>query len=371
MQIEIAQRLKPYSHIPGTQMLLPGSPYHLTVYPARLQICDTFSKDQSPITILDFEIKGPVAEFTALQNLENGSVQVWGKAIDGFFRYTLTAYDSGILLEINNVPPGGVRYHYQGKWPVEKVALLNKGDTLWLGNTTGASPVRYVVPSLDRLSLGKDRGQDWELIRRRGDFAEIFPFWHRLGQLVPAPKRTSSTGALALIDACQKTISEEGPEFILSSFKRLFLAGFEGLLMPRLRDTDYHGIVDALHEQEMNDFPISILVEGAKLIRTLFVDQTDESISILPTLPPEFHCGRLLNVPIGTQGVLSIEWSKKDIRRVIYTSNIAHKLKLHFMREKKRCRLRSSFGDRGSLHISGSEIEVVAGQQYWFDNFQK
>ncbi len=169
----------------------------------------------------------------------------------------------------------------------------------------------------ERLFLGCTKKQEWEEMKRRIDMCEIFPLWFQLGQKMEAK------GSFSLLEECQEAVASHRPERIVPAFKRLFQVGFGGLMVPRRRDEDFQGI--CLDEVE-GDTAI-LLSEGSRLIRSCFL----EGEHLLPNLPPEFPAGKLCTDQI------DIEWTKKQVRRVVVRS--ATEPTLIFPRAIKRYRV--------------------------------
>lgn len=315
-EISIAQRLRPFSHLPGTSLVLPGSDYVIQIFPCLIRVY----LNQVVMAELNLELKGPVHPFTICSDLEKGRISVSGKGADGWIRYHLLASKDG----------KGIR-------------LL--GDRFYLQQLDilpSSSPFEpFQVPFCERLSLGSNKAQDWEMIKRRLDLKEIFPHWHRLGQLVPS-------------HSAEKVKLEEG------DWLKIFLVGFDSLLVPQSEDQNHQGI----------SFPLfPLLSEGAKLIRQLFVQQENKKISILPSLLPSFHAGRLLNVSLPEVGVISLEWTKKTIRRVILYSENEQEIELKFRSNVRSVRLREDSKDKGIIRPCSSSLIVKKGNYYFFDNF--
>ena len=206
-------------------------------------------------------------------------------------------------------------------------------------------------------------------MRRRSDFCEIFPLWHRLGQMLPACS-SAHAGTGVLLEECQQAIDHAGPEFLLSHFKRLFLAGFESALSPRLIDTEYQGIIQAASHLNPASTPLQLLKEGSALIRSLFFQETADAIRLLPVLPPAFHCGRLINV-LCDHGVLDMEWTKKALRCVTFQALKPGRLSFVFTKGETQCRLRHSYKDQGTIYLNGTSLDLIPDQNYWFDNFKR
>jgi hypothetical protein len=374
MRITIAERLRPYSHLPGTFFLIPGSSLRAQIFPARIRIEDL--SGQQPIFFVEIalNLKGPLAEFTVLQDLEKGYLRVWGHSLEGFVRYRITAFTQGkgIAISVEKTPRDGMVCSCRFKNGMEADFLLHPKDMVVVkdGLAAKSEEKTYTAPATDRLFLGSQKAQDWELIRRRSDLAEIFPFWHRLGQLVPQITCKERSGTATLLDVCRERIATGRSHALLEPFRHLYLAGFEGGLSPRLSDSDHQGIFVPEVPVSVKITPLILLSEGAEFIRSLFVQHAESSIRILPALPSEFHCGRLLHVYCGQLGDLDLEWSKKQVRRVCFRAQRTGQFDFSFQKEVKKFRLRQSNKDRGKAVLSGSPVPVEAGHQYWFDNFK-
>ncbi len=378
MHIEIAERLRPFSHLPGSYVVLPGSSLRLHIFPTKVVIDELAGSVPATLAVLTFAVAGPLKDFTVVQDLEKGIVQVMGKGVLGHFRYCLAALagGQGIALSFEKVPPPAIDLSCHGVWQLGGEETVKQGDTRLIGPSVhgavqpkSASLLRQSLPLIDRLSLGNHKAQDWALMRRRLDFSEIFPLWHRLGQLVTNDTPQTSMGTASLLEECRAAICANAPEHILPHFQRLFLTGFDGALSPRLEDSDFHGLALPEIDRRQPASPLQLLQQGAELIRSLFIKDRGDSLELLPALPPQFHCGRLLNVA-GGQGIVSLEWTKKAIRCAILHATKTGRIALACADGAKHCRLRLSNHDRGCRYLVAAAIDVVAGQDYWFDNFE-
>lgn len=335
MHITIAEKLRPFSHLPGTRCILPFSNCEVRVFPALL-IVGGKNYPQN--------VKGPVKDFTVQLDLEKGCVRVWGHALNGFFRYSIH-YDSSVKFEVEKDP----------------------GNQLQLPTSDFVQP----LPISERLSLGCHKAQDWELVTRRGEMIEVFPFWHRLGKMIkPNPvKRHDGLGKMLL--QCEQAIANREKTKIVALFQHLFQAAFHGILAPSLQDELHQGFLPAEETIQEGADPFILLNEGSRLIRSLFIRAQEKTTEILPLLPPEFHCGRLLNADIPA-GKISIEWSKKEIRRAIFDATTKENVKLLFPKEIKQFRIRDCLKQRGIIHDGHAwMLETEPGKRYFLDNFQK
>jgi hypothetical protein len=327
MIIKIATRLRPFSHELGTHCLLPGSELHFQIFPALIRV---FEKEQL-LTEIALDVNGPLDNFTVQLDLEKGGIHVFAK---GALDYFIRAADSKFVIE-------------------------SKKPLAWQG-TQGK-----VIPweKKPALSLGCHKAQDFTMIKRRMDLTEILPHWHRLGcGLIPSGKRPQG-GTAALLDRawhCDKTE-------VASLLTTLFQAGFSGILHPRLTDEEHQG----LHLPAVTSgSPLYLLSEGAQLIEQLFIQEEGSQISLLPRLPPEFHCGRFIDLLLKT-GKIHFEWSKKLLKKVIFSPNKNQTVDFHFQKALKKCRLCQGLRDRGQKLFLPFSLSAEAGTTYYLDRFEK
>lgn len=292
MKITIAERLHPFSHGPGTKFLIPRTTWAVQVFPTRLNFSDLEGGAEPFFLTLDFV--GPVRGFTAEMDLERGHLNVFGITQKGFMRYQLAAKESGIHLTME-------------KTPEDKVVCAKGSETFAMAKGESHLVCASALTSLgqERLSLGMHKAQDWDLVRRRLDCKEIFPAWFLMASQTP-----EKSGENALLEACRRKIEQREKDSVLEAFERLFLAAFEGVLAPRCADTEHQGI------EFTSQTPLSLLTESGRLIRSLFIQENEGALSLLPCLPPQFHCGRMTGVRITSGETLHFEWTKKTLRVV-------------------------------------------------------
>ena len=322
MRITIAERLKPFSHLPGTQILLPKSTIVVEVFPTLIKAGGI----EIPLNL-----SGPVKEFTVQLDLEKGCIWMWGFYKEGYHRFCLWSDKS--------------------KLKVSRVRGLQKEET------------PSFTPSLhERISLGSHKKQDWCLVRRRSDLKEVIPHWLKLAQFLPEIERHDQgiVGLLERISIDKNCVYDE--------LNDLFQLGFDGILHPLLEDNLYRGI--NIPTLQGNFSPLALIAQGAELIRGLFI-KAESDISILPCLPPQFHCGRFISIDLGNIGTLDIEWSKKVIRRMIFSSAIDQDQTFQFQKEVQSFRLRNESSVKGMVVPAGSPLSFKSKGTYFFDCFER
>lgn len=315
--LKITEKLRPFSHQPGTSCLVPGSDWICRAFPAMLNIQG-----------VDFPIRvtGPVREFTVQMDLERNCLWIWGISKEGHFRFKLAADEIGLSLLVDRCPKSGLEIGSHKFKAKEKILLMSGGC--------------FRLPKkIERLSLGNWKAQDWDLVRRRNLVYEWVPVLYALGQ------KTPHTG-----DA------KGGPLDLLDKPTEFFHAAFTGILVPHLIDPLHQG----LFPEDGLGNPLALLTLAYKKIRSFLIQEE----RILPDLPSDWDCGRILGLE--TQyGPLDLEWTKGAIRQMILHPEKSGEVDFVFSKPVK------SFRFNGERVEQGGSLAVESGKKYIFDRFQK
>lgn len=211
MNIDISERLRPFSHQPGTSVLVPGSDWVVQVFPTLLKVQGM----EVPLCQ-----KGPVRGFTVQSDLEKGCVWIWGTSPEGYFRFQLIPSPEGLILRRKN----------------QEQLLVAGGE-------------QFTKKDPERIFLGCHKAQDLDLARRRIHSTELAPMLFLLGQKVPG------NAAEVAFDGIH--FEESFSSFYLSSFAGLFCS---------------HAI-DPLHQGMDRKLSSGNLLSGAyQAIRKLLLD---------------------------------------------------------------------------------------------------
>jgi hypothetical protein len=313
-KITIAERFHPFSHEIGRKFLLPHTSFSVQVFPNCLYFVDLEEKRKSFSHHFDFV--GPLLDFTAELDLERKFLRVFGTTKKGYMRYSIAAKPDGIWLAMEKAPKE--KPHTQLLLPCH-TEILPKTE--------------------ERLSLGVQKAQDWEAVRRRLDCKEIFPLWLSLSHCIPSREVDTQEGNYTLIEECRRKIAGGDKEKIVESFQHLFLGAIDGIFVPRLYDTDHQGILPETEHQKLLS-PLPILAQGAHLIRSLFIQEKEGVIALLPCLPPQFPCGRMTHVQAQKGVTLHVEWTKKSLRRMQISSLHEKEVLLQLPKAIRSCRMR-------------------------------
>jgi hypothetical protein len=366
LKIKIAERFHPFSHENGTPFLLPNSSFSVQVFPTRLNFIDLDNKLES--FFLSFDFVGPLTDFTVELDLEQGLLRVFGVTKRGYMRYLVVAKSDGIWLLVEKIPEE--KLLCCRSFPPAQLSLA-KGESLLISlpfkNDT-------FTKNQERLSLGMHKAQEWACIRRRLDFKEIFPLWLALSHWTPLRDVESYSGSYALLEECRQRIEHGEKLKVLKAFKSLFLAAFDGVLVPRLVDAEYQGILPETMPQHPFASPLPLLTEGARLIRSLFVHGEGNLLVILPCLPPEFHSGRMIGVQALKGTIVDFEWTKKSLRRLQIVSLHGIGVVIKLPKGMRSCRVKKGRQVVKKLSIDPQgcvKLSLVPNERIEIDRFEK
>ncbi len=254
------------------------------------------------------EVAGPIKEWTFFQDLERARIQVKGIAQNGVFKK-----------EFSGTP----------------------------------------LPSKAKLSFGSHKAQNMNKMVERADPAEFLPLWFALAQYYP------DAGTFEAGDSLLNDVKISERLDLYQAWKNLFLSGFSEWMIPRNFDEGYHGFSKP---PVMGNDPFQMFTVGAVLIKEMFVKFDGSQLCILPRLPPELHCGRLVNLEVPGLGTISIEWSKKEIKKIILNPSVSIDLLIVHPKRIQGCRLK--VGNRTSRQTIEKLIKLEKNEVIFFDQFQ-
>ncbi|MFI0434301.1 MAG: hypothetical protein ACH350_01060 [Parachlamydiaceae bacterium] len=367
MHISISERLRPFCHLPGTSTILCGSGYQVQIFPCLIRVFDL--KRSRPFLLFELKLllKGPVEEFTLFNDLEKGRITVSGRTIQGWIRYHIigSTRNQGFRLLVEKGGSGGMTVEEKGRSYVLQ-------DKEWVDFfQQQQNNELYHPPRCERLSLGNHKAQDWELMKRRFDLTEFLPLLHRLGQLVPViEEKNRNQGTLSLLNECRESLASDHPEKSEKIWLRFLRGSFHGLLVPQLEDCEFQGIVDSYPQGLEDVSPLLLLSLTSCFIRQFFIRETGQEVSILPHLFPSLHCGRLLNASLANKGEVSLEWTKKTIRRMVLSVQEDQECLLRFPSNVRSYRIRRNTKDKGERVSCKALVDLKANCEYWLDNFE-
>jgi len=315
--LKITEKLRPFSHQPGTSCLVPRSDWIVRAYPALLRVQETE---------FAIHITGPVREFTIQMDLERDCLWVWGIAKEGCFRYRLSADVAGLSLYIDRSPKDGFKIGSHTLKAKDKLLLLSGGHLV--------APLKP-----ERIFLGISKAQDWDQVQKRNAIHEWAPILYALAQKVP-----------------ERGDVKEGPLTLIDNLPEFFSAAFEGILVPHLNDPLHQGLFSSVGKGN----PLALLTRAFQKLRGyLLVDN-----QILPALLADWHCGRALHLQ-SPYGRIDLEWTKGTLRQMVLHAEKTGEANFIFQKPIK------SFRFNGERLERNQSLSIESGKTYLFDRFQK
>jgi len=361
MTIKLTEQYRPYSHEVGSSCLLPKSSWRITAFPTRIEFINYISEGTQEGFVVLYTTKGPLTQFTMMQDLERLWVRVLGQGpYQSYFSFRILASAYEIVFFMERAPVGGIAFVYGNK-----TYILQRKEELIIPSSS------LSFPSLckEKMHFGSHKSQDWTLVKRRLSLHEILPIWFALGKHIPHHP-IIEVGSARLLSRCMTMMWQQKRREIGKALLDLFRIGFDDIFLPRLQDLDHHGCFPDSDVISKESSSLMLLGEGARLIRQLLVQQTEKVIKILPCLPVEIHAGRFIDVDCKDL-VLHFEWSKKLIRRIVIYSKVDQVRLIKFQSAIKSFRIRKGPRDRGVMHQANEPCMLCAKTVYLFDRFQK
>ena len=307
--IKLAHRLIPFSHQSKSSCLIPNSQWSVEIAPTLLIFTDLWKQKKIEIKM---GAQGPIYDFTVQQEIEKGKVVVFMKTAKGYVRYSIFRQADEIVLRVEKAPRAGIHIDFK------KVTQSYKAKT-----ELEITKVKSIEPpqSSAQLFLGCTKAQDANNIKKRGDLKEILPFLLAVCQRVPEFEWDDPMPKGGMYDLLKQLKKEEGE----IEWLNLFNAAFESIFSPRTQDTDYQGLV----QSECEETIVPLLLELKSLIINMFVKIDKSTVHFLPNLPKGFVSGKLKGVQ-APFGVIDIEWTKGQVRRIVVQATESKVLKLVF-----------------------------------------
>lgn len=355
--------------------LIPGTELACESFPALLRIYDLSATPQV-VAEISFHHFGQIKEFTVFSDLEKGVIRVSGFLQEGYFHYHIVPLTSGFTLRFLKVPPTTPgRITIESKkycYKLPENGTISSKESVSFVLSAQAEEKQIVLPERERVSFGNHKAQDIEMILRRGDLTEILPLWYLLSQSIPALQNQNPLSASSLFSQVQEAVDKKDVDTIYNKLLALFQAGFKSLLYPTLTDDFHQGFEVPTILDAADASPLVLLEKSYPLLRALFLQEEAGKLHILPVLAQQFHCGKIVNLATKQVGRVSLEWTKKMIRRVIIDAAEDCEMKFVFQSDVKRFR----FSELTTHKLLGflqadALLSFQKGKRYLIDRFEK
>lgn len=358
--MKIASRYRPYLHKPGGECLIPGTLILVRAFPTRLMIQEENGQTYQFI----WNLKGLIKDFTLMQDLENQSVYVSGFAEDRFFKYKIFIEDQIVSLKLERSSKSLEAKFFSKEMEVS--LSLNQNSIFKIFRTNHALDI---LKSVEKLSFGQHKAQDWELVAKRKNPQEYLPFWFSLGQLSPLRENHDvKPPMLGHLYAAKKALKSSEKEDFLQKLHEIFLCGFQGVMVPFEQEQGFSGLNLSSDEPSQKKC-YDILHYGYQLIKEMILSLDADKICLLKNLPSLFHSGRALNFCL-SDSLFDIEWSKKTLKKVHLTVFTQKTYFFSFQNSLKTFRLKEKSSKKGSIHSCFEPLTLEPGF-YTLDQFKK
>lgn len=336
-----------WSTKPGVHAWLSGSTICAKIFPTRVELfdCDAPTQILSSITFPKLSFS---RDWTVFFDSMRQRTVVQGHVGEDFFRYQLEILPEGLF--ITSLKRDILCENEQGSFSIrrnEKV-LLVKGPF---------SAPRYMSP---RLFLGCNKEPHFDRISMHPHFLEILPLWYQMAQPIALPEIEPS-----LLGTLVQTVLEKRKEQIPEIFLQYFEAGIEGYFVPKKYD-DLHLGYGPLLPKNVS----ASCVHGciASCIRALFFQQDGSSLFLLPCIPTCVS-GHLLRERLTSSSLISLEWRKERIRRVLIHAFADEELSINTHNSVSSFSVSVLGSKERYTSTLGAKIFLRKGNRYLLDNF--
>lgn len=333
----------PWSHTPGIEGWLSGSSCFAKIFPRRLEIYSCVGKEKVLSAQIFFPKLSYSDDWTVFFDSLRYKTIVQGHSENGFFRYEISVDEKGIFLQTlkGDLECEGMEGYF----------LLTRGEKhLLVESVLMGRP----YPT-SRLHLGSNRAPCLDRMLLKPDLLELVPFWYMLGKPVSGLEGESSL----------LTTFEQVGSF--DSLMQFFLAGIQGFFVPKVRDDRYLGFQEPLLPS--NKSLSSVHDSVASVLRSYFLKEEGSHLFLLPNLPKECESGRLLREQLHSSSLISIEWRKHTLRRVLIHQRVDEEVTLVTPHACTTYTLQT-LGTKEKRHVSsGCPITLKGDERYLFDHF--
>lgn len=343
--------LPAFTHQPGSKIFLAGSSYVIQPFPTALRIFACQFDDVRCIKEVLFPQFGPISGWTVFIDSMHHLVTVEGRGGSGFIRYRIETREEGIYFHPTSGPMRVVMNGVESD--------VEKAERMLLVEARCSLP-HFPTP---RLLLGSNKALNLDRIRVSSSIEEVLPLWYQLYEGAPASSlEPSSTLFGAIVEAVQKKDCANLP----SLFEVFFRTAFDGFFVPKRKDDYFLGYPSPLLPDDLSLADVNSRVCG--LIRSLFLREEGGIINILPALPKAFVAGRLLRETLASSHLISIEWRKGEVRRILLHAH--HDDTVILNAKASSASLLSLHGKVHKRMVTiGEGIEVEENKEYLLDNF--
>lgn len=366
--IEITQKFRPFSHQPGIHIPFPLLQLVFVVHPSKIEVMDWRAQPKELMTF-KFKFKSPCKKMTAMVDLPKQKIEIHLLLEDNFAQMTLNYDDKKqhFTLSLDRYKEDDLNFEVSrpNKISVIRRKLTKKKPLILFKDLEAKMP-----KGVELLSLGCHKKQEIEKIFYRQDLREFLPLWYLWGQFCTVkPDYTHKEGHLVFLNFLQEKMEKKEHDQLSLYLNNIARSAFMPMMVPQLEDFKHWGFfLPRLSSSSTS--PWLLLAELYQLVRQMFIFSKDHDYHVLPHLPEELHCGKLVKAKEHNL-TFHLEWTKKTIRRMILFASKNETIHLHFQNKVKRFRLKLGRDDKGNIYENHAEFVLKKNKTYFFDCFEE
>jgi len=331
----------------GVDVFIPSTALIAKIFPSKLVIGKH---------VIDFDIHGPITDFTVELNLEKGRVEWYLKCKEGFIAWHLYALDTTIVLELRRGPQEGVNTYY------EKTICLEPRDklTLDISKRFGAKK------SFERLTCGISKKQEIEAIFSRKKIEEFLPFCFFVSQYAEQKVKKIEGGIADMILLAEEAILAKNRIQLSKIFEEMFSISFYDLFVPTLEDRMHQNVFK--NKVKKGVIPFDLFGHWYHLIKKCFIDLKGSTLHLLPCLPKDIPCGTFSKIQFKDIEV-DLSWRKQRVLKMAVFAKKQTVLTLDLPEKAKSFRLRKNLKEKGLIYPIHQAVSLEANTLYYLDRF--
>jgi hypothetical protein len=343
MTISIHHKLKPFSHIKGQAVLIPGFSTLFRSYPCRLEGYNLFHL--KPLFSLDLKIADYYLDFTTEVDYEKKVLRIFGRPEAGFIELKIFKKDHDLMLKLERC--------FQDRL---EVLLDGKALTLTVKEVVKIAEENFsIFDTCERIDFGVSKKQDMLSIEEKKCLKQYLPYIFSLGTKLKIGEPLNSAYPLSFIKTWHSLNQNELKKALDKILHGFFSLGF----IPSFDDGLHQGLGC---EDSAKLSPLYLLSQVAFWFKDALVKQTGSTLEFFSQLPKELVAGKACDLCFDF-GRVHIEWTKGFLRQVVIVVEKDVGLDLVFPKNVKSFRMKKNKKLHPQTHIFTQGV-------YHIDRFQ-
>lgn len=361
--IQTKQQFKPFTHQFGQKFLLPETDVVIQAYPSKilfyqLTVAGSLIK-KAGVTLKE---PLPLKNWTFEADYFRQELRLFFQSVNGPVELLFKKNNDAVTTTAKKTPSNGLEIliEKQGQDPALDFSELSlqKHEHFqldWIHNTLSHT-------SKPKLSLGCQKKQDLQAIQKRGELKESLPLLFALSNFYPnQPYHSEHSLGQDWKKADSLSFSKAAEKFLLGYID-------EGLVPNTNIDPN---LFLPVSPEKKPPSALGVLAEIRAHLLNSLLQLEGNCLRLLPNLPKEFHCGKLVGLEITPGVFISIEWSKKQIKKAELYTLQAFEFNLALPKDIKTYRFYTKSKKQAQFKNNPSIFQLNAHQRAFFDQFKR